>query len=136
MEPCSVDGLEAGPLSPLLPVGHNGWGNGGVQLLFVSKDAGGIVGSEDGRGNTSEPTDEVVVILTWLLTAEETTRGELSGDGVEDQVADIGDMSGGSLEESVLGLFGDLVLVDLEEATVFGDLLVVEGLELGGFGGS
>jgi len=136
VESSGVDGLEAGPLSPELPVRNNGWGNGGAQLLFVGEDASGIIGSEDGRGNTSEPTDEVVVVLTGLLTTEETARGKVGGDSVEDQVADVGDVAGGCLEESVLGLFGDLVLVDLEEAAVFWNLLLVEGLELGSFGGS
>jgi len=83
VESPGVDGLEAGPLSPELPVGNNGWGNGGTQLLFVRKDASGIIGSEDGRGNTSQPTDEVKVVFTGLFTAEETTRGKRGGDGVE-----------------------------------------------------
>ena len=136
MESPGVDGLEAGPLSPELPVGNNGWGNGDTQLLFVSEDASGIVGSEDGRGDTSEPSDEVVVVLTGPLTAEETARGELGGEDVEDQVADVVDVASGSLEEAVLGLIGDLVLVDLEKPTVGLDLLGVEGLEFGGFGSS
>ena len=42
-------------------------------------------------------------------------------------------MTGGSAEETVLGLIGDLVLVDLKETTVGGGLLVVEGLELSSF---
>ena len=136
MESRGVDGLEAGPLSPELPVRDNGRGNWNAQLLFISKDTGGIVGSEDGGGNTSEPTDKVVVVLTGCRTTEETCRGKLGGDGVEDQVADVGDVPGGSLEEPVLGLFGGLVFVDLEEAAVLRDLLVVEGLEWGRFGGN
>jgi len=136
VESSGVDGLEAGPLSPELPVGNNGWGNGGVQLLFVSKDTGSIVWSEYGGGDTSEPTDEVVVVLTRGRTTEETCRGKLGGDGVENQVADVGDMASGSLEESVLSLFGDLVLVDLEEAAILRHLLVEEGLVWGSFGGS
>ena len=134
MESSSVDGLEAGPLNPELPVGNNGLGNGGTQLLFVRKDTSGIVGSEDGRGDTSEPSDEVVVVLARPLTTEETACGKLGGDDVEDQVADVGDVASGSLEETVLGLFGDFVLVDLEKAAVLGDLLVVEGLESSSFG--
>lgn len=136
MESSGVDGLEAGPLSPELPVGNNAWGNGDTQLLFVSKDAVGIVGSEHGRGDTSEPTDEVVVVLTGLLTAEETARGKLGRDGIEDQVTDIGDMTDGNLEETFLGLFWDFVLVDLKESTVLADLLIIEGLELGSRGSS
>ena len=136
MESRGVDGLEAGPLSPELPVCDDGWGNGDAQLLFVSKDTGGVVGSEDGGGNTSEPTDEVVVVLTGGRTTEEPCRGKLGGDSVENQIADVGDVTGRSLEESVLSLIGDLVLVDLEEAAVLGDLLVVEGLEWGSFGGN
>ena len=134
MESSGIDGLEAGPLSPEFPVGNNARGNGDTQLLFVSKDAVGIVGSEDGGGNTSEPTDEVVVIFTGLRTAEETARGKFCGDGGEDQFANVGDMCEGSLEETVLGLIWDLVLVDLEESTVHTDLLIIEGFELGSFG--
>ena len=134
MESRGVDGLEAGPLSPELPVGNNGWGNGDTQFLFVSKDTSSIVGSEDGGGNTGEPTDEVVVVLTRLLATEETGRGKLGGDDVEDQITDVVDVTFGSLEESVLGLVGDLVLVNLEKATVLGDLLVVERLEFNSFG--
>lgn len=76
------------------------------------------------------------VVLAGPLTAEESAGGKLSGDDVEDQVADVGDVASGGLEEPILGLFGDLVLVDFEEATVCGDLLVVEGLEWCGFGSS
>ena len=133
MESRGVNGLEAGPGSPELPVGNNGWGNGGVQLLLVSKDTGSIVGSEDSGGDTSKPADEVVVVFTGDRTTEETCRGKLGGDSVEDQIADVRDVAGGSLEEPVLGLFRDLVLVDLEEATVLRDLLVVEGPEWGSF---
>lgn len=136
MESRSVDSLEAGPLNPELPVGDNSWGNRDAQLFLVSEDAGGVVGRKDGRGNTSEPTDEVEVVLTGLFTAEETARGKVGGDGVEDQVADVGNMVGRSLEEAVLGLDGDLVLVDLEETTVGGNLLAVESLELGSCGSS
>jgi len=78
----------------------------------------------------------VVVVLTRLVTTEETARGKLSGDGVEDQITDVGDVICGSLEESILGLCGDLVLLDLEEAAIFRDLLFVEGLELGSFWGN
>ena len=107
--------------------------NGGTQLLFVSKDPSGIIGSEDGRGNTSKPTDEVKVVFTGFFTTEETTRGKRGGDDVENQIADVVGVTGGSAEETDLGLIGDLVLVDLKETTVGGDLLVVEGLELGSF---
>ena len=134
MESPGVDRLEAGSLSPELPVGDNGWGNRDTQLLFVGKDAARIVGAEDSGNNTSEPTDEVVVVLTGLLTTKETARGKLGGDSSEDQVTDIGNVTNGSLEETVLGLFGDLVLVDLKETTVGGNLLIVEGLELGSLG--
>ena len=136
VESPGVDSLKAGPLSPELPVGDNGWGNVGTQLLFVSKDTSGIIGSEDGRGNTSKPTDEMEVVLTGPFTTEETARGKPGGDVVEDQIADVGDVVDGSLEETVLGFIGDLVLVYLEETAVGGDLLVVEGLELGSFGSS
>lgn len=136
METPGVDGLEAGPLSPELPVGNNGWGNGDAQLLFVSEDASGIIGSEDGRSNTSKPTNEVVVVLTGRRTAEETTRGKLGRDNVEDQIADVGDVVGRSLEETVLSLVGDLILVGLEETAVGGDLLVVESLKRSSFGSS
>jgi len=135
MESPGVDGLEAGSLSPELPVGNNSWGNRDTQLLLVSKDAVGIVGGEDCGSNTSEPTDEVVVVLAGLLTTEETARGKLGGDDLEDQVADVGNVAGGSLEETVLGLFGGLVLIDFKETTVGSDLLIVEGLELGSLGG-
>jgi len=134
VEPLGVDGLEAGPLSPELPVGNNRWGDGDTQLLFVSDDASGIVGSEDGRGNTSEPSDEVVVILTGFGAPKEAFRRKLIGDDVEDQVADVGSVTNRSLEETVLGLIGGLVFVDLEDITVGGDLLVVEGLEFCSFG--
>ena len=134
VESLGVDGLEAGPLNPELPVGNDGWGNGGIQLLFVSEDTSGIIGSEDGGGNTSEPSDEVVVVLAGVRTAEETVRRKRGGDGGEDQLADVGNVRGGSLEEPGLGLVGGLVLVDLEETTVGGLLLVVEGLELGSLG--
>ena len=136
MEPPGVNSLEAGSLSPELPVGNNGWGNGDTQLLFVSEDASGIIGSKDGRGDASKPTDDVEVVLTGSFTAEETARGELGGESVEDQIAHVGDMAGGNLEEAVLGLIGDLVLVDLEETSVGGNLLVVEGFEVGSFGSS
>lgn len=71
VESPGVYGLEAGPLGPEFPVGNDGRGNGDAQLLFVSKDTSGVVGSEDGRGDPSEPTNEVVVVLTGLLTTEE-----------------------------------------------------------------
>lgn len=45
-------------------------------------------------------------------------------------------MTGGSLEETVLGVFGNLILVDFEETAVCGDLLVVESLEFCSFGGN
>jgi hypothetical protein len=90
-------------------------------------DASGIVGSADGGGDTSEPADEVVVVLTGsLTTAEETACGKLAGEDIEDQVIDVGDMANGSLEEAILGLFGDLVFVGLVEIAVKGNLFVVE----------
>ena len=135
MESLSVDGLEARPLSPELPVGNNGGGHGGTQLFFVSKDAVGIIGSERSRGNTSEPRNEVEVVLTGLRATKETTRGKLGRDGSEDQVVDVGGVTGGGLEEALLGLFGDFVLVGLQETPVSRDLFVVEGLELGSFRG-
>lgn len=136
METCGVYGLEARPLSPYFPIGNDAWGNGGTQLFFVSEDAIGIVGSEDGRGNTSKPRNEVEIVLTGLVTTEETAGGKFGGNGGKDQVADVGDMTGRTLEESVLGLIRRLVLVDREKTTVGCDLLVIEGLELGGFGSS
>ena len=136
MEPPSVDGLEAGPLNPKLPVGNNFWGNGDTQLLFVSDDTSGIVGSEHSRDNPSEPTNEVVVILTRLGAAEETFCGKLSGDGIEDQIADVSNVTSGGLEETILSLVGSLVFVDLKETAVGGDLLVVESLKFGSFGSS
>ena len=136
METRSVDGLEARPLSPEFPVGNNGWRNGSTQLFFVSEDAIGVVGSEDGRGNTSKPPHEVEVVLTRLVTTEETARGKLSGNDVEDQHVDAGGMGDGTLEEPILGLIGDLILVDRDKTTVGCDLLVIEGLELSSFGSS
>ena len=136
MESPGVDGLEAGSLSPELPVGNDGWGNGDTQLLFVSEDASGVIGSKDGRGDASKPTKDVEVVLTGPFTAEETARGELGREGVEDQIAHVGDVTGGNLEEAVLGLIGDLILVDLKETAVGGNLLVVEGFELCSFGSS
>jgi len=134
VESSGVDSLEAGSLSPELPVGNNGWGDGNTQLLLVGEDTSGVIGSEHGRRDASKPTDGVEVVLTGPFTAEETACGELGGEGVEDQIAHVGDMDGGNLEETALGLIRDLVLVDLKETTVGGDLLVVKGLELGSFG--
>lgn len=136
MKAPGVDGLEAGPLSPKFPVGNNTRRDRNTQLLFIAKDAVGIVGSEDGGGNTSEPTNEVEVILTRPRTAQETARGKLGREDIEDEVTDVGNVSGGSLEETILGLFRDLVVVDLEETTIGGNLLIVEGLEFGSFWGS
>jgi hypothetical protein len=136
VEPPGVNNLEAGPRSPELPVGNNGWGNIDTQLLFVSKNAIGIIGSEDGRGDASQPGDKMIVILTGLLAGEESARGKLAGEDVDDQVTDVGDVASRVLEETLLGLFGDLVLVNLEETAVGGNLFVVERLELGSLGGS
>ena len=134
METRGVYGLEARPLSPKFPVGNHAWGNGASQLFFVSEDTIGIVGSEDGRSNTSQPSKKVEVVLTGLFTTEETAGGKLSGNGGEDQIADVGDMAGRILEETVLGLIGGLVLIDRDKTTVGRDLLVIKGLELGSFG--
>lgn len=132
----SVDGLEAGPLNPKLPVGDNSWGDRNTQFLFVIKDAAGIVGSEGSRGNTSKPSDEVEIVLSRPRTTEETARGKSGGDLVKDQVPDVGNVVLGSLEETVLGLFGDFVFVEFEKATVGGELLLVEVLESCSFRGS
>jgi hypothetical protein len=128
-----VDGLEAGPLGPKFPIINDARGNWNAQLLFVSKDSVGIVGTEGSGGNTSEPTNKVEVVLTRPLAAEETARGKLGGDHMENQVANVGDVTERSLEETVLGLFWNLPLVYLEEATVGGNLLLIESLEFGSF---
>ena len=133
VESLGIHGLEAGPLSPELPIGNNGWGNGDTQLFLVSKDTVGIVGSEDGGGNTSKPANEVEVVLIGSRTAKEAARGKFGRDNINDQVADVGNVGFRSMEETVLGFFRDLVLIDLEETTIGGDLFVVEGFELGSF---
>jgi hypothetical protein len=136
METRCVYGLEARPLSPEFPVGNNAWGNGDTQLFFVSEDAIGIVGSEDGGGDTSKPPNEVEVVLAGLFTTEETAGGKRIGNGGKDKVSDVGDVAGRTLEETVLGFIGGLVVVDREKTTVGCLLLFIEGLELGSFGGS
>ena len=83
MESTSVDVLEAGPLSPELPVGDNCWGDGLTQLLLESTDAY-FFGSIDSRGNASEPTDEVEVVFTGNIATEESPLGKFWGDLVED----------------------------------------------------
>lgn len=135
MKSLSVDGLEALPLGPELPVRDNGWGDGDTQLLSVSKDAVCIVGTKGGRGDTSKPADEVEVILTGPRATKETARGEFRRNTVKDQVADVGDMIRGSLEETVLGLFRDIAIVYFEKATVNPNLLFVEVLKFSCFRG-
>ena len=123
-----VDFLEAGPLNPALPIGDNRWGDGHIQLLPVFTNAGGTRGSGN---NTSNPADEMEVVLTGLIASDEITRLELRRNVLSDQIVDLLDVSTGQPEEFRMIFVGGFV--DIEKMTVLNDFFLVEFLEFPGF---